>query len=185
MYEKIKLRKKFFLRRKKKYFEISTNFFKPLNVLITKNFKKKNINVASYYPSFFEVDVLNIFKFKFKRKLTNYLPVISGKNTMKFFYWKPHEALKINKFGMLEPASLNKNVVPDLMLVPLLAYDKNKFRLGYGKGYYDKYLFKLSKINKKIISIGVAFSFQKHHKLPTNNLDFKLDYVLTEKGLIK
>jgi len=184
MQEKIKLRKKYFLRRKKKYFDISTNFFKPLNVLMTKNFNKKNINVASYYPSFFEVDVLNIFKFKFKRKLTNYLPVISGKNTMKFFYWKPHEALKINKFGMLEPASLNKNVVPDLMLVPLLAYDKNKFRLGYGKGYYDRFLNKYLTTNKNIVTVGIAFSFQKCEKIPIENFDVKLNYILNEKGII-
>ena len=66
----------------------------------------------------------------------------------------------------------------------MLAFDKNKNRLGYGKGYYDKYLFKLSKINKKIISIGVAFSFQKHHKLPNNKKDFKLNYIINEKGIV-
>ena len=68
------------------------------------------------------------------------------------------------------------------MLVPLLAFDNQKNRLGYGKGYYDRYLNKYLKKNKNILTIGVAFSFQKHNKLPTSNNDVKLNYVLTEKG---
>ena len=54
-----------------------------------------------------------------------------------------------------------------------------KYRLGYGKGFYDRYL----KIFKNILTVGVAFSFQKHHKLPINNKDMKLNYILTEKGI--
>ena len=69
---------------------------------------------------------------------------------------------------------------PDIILVPLLAFDSKKVRLGYGKGFYDRYL----KKNKKILTVGIAFSFQRHHKLPTNNNDIKLDYILTEKGII-
>ena len=52
-----------------------------------------------------------------------------------------------------------------------------------GKGFYDKFLKKNHKNKRKIISIGVAFSFQKYHKLPTNNKDVKLDFILTEKGI--
>ena len=82
---------------------------------------------------------------------------------------------------MLEPYLQRKIIVPNFMLIPLLAFDKNNDRLGYGKGFYDKFL----KIKKNIITIGVAFSFQKYNKLPTSNLDIKLDYILTEKGLEK
>ena len=67
--------------------------------------------------------------------------------------------------------------------MPLLAFDKFKNRLGYGKGFYDKFLKKNHKIKTKVISIGVAFSFQKYHKLPVNYKDVKLDYILTEKGI--
>ena len=69
------------------------------------------------------------------------------------------------------------------MLVPLLAFDNNKFRLGYGKGYYDRYLNKYLKTFKNILTVGVAFSFQKYHKLPINDKDIKLNYILTEKGI--
>ena len=103
---------------------------------------------------------------------------------MYFHEWKKNDVLLINRYGIPEPVE-SKEIIPSLVLLPLLAYDKNKNRIGYGKGFYDKFLNKFLKTRKKILTIGVAFSFQKHHKLPTNNLDFKLDYVLTEKGLIK
>ena len=70
------------------------------------------------------------------------------------------------------------------MLVPLLAYDKNKFRLGYGKGYYDRFLNKYLKTNKNIVTVGIAFSFQKCEKIPIDNFDVKLNYILNEKGII-
>ena len=71
------------------------------------------------------------------------------------------------------------------MLVPLLAFDSKNNRLGYGKGFYDKYLSIFLKNKKMITTIGVAFLFQKYNKLPVSKLDIKLDYILTEKGLQK
>ena len=86
---------------------------------------------------------------------------------------------------MLEPCLKKKSLVPDLILVPLLAYDSNNNRLGYGKGFYDKFLNKFLKKKNKITTIGVAFAFQKYNKLPVSNLDIKLDYIITEKGMKK
>ena len=71
-----------------------------------------------------------------------------------------------------------------MVLLPLLAFDKNKNRIGYGKGFYDKYLNKYFKAQKKIVTVGVAFSFQQYNKLPRTDKDFKLDYIITEKGII-
>ena len=101
---------------------------------------------------------------------------------MNFFPWEKNNILQINKYGMLEPIR-TKLEVPDVMLVPLLVFDKNKQRLGYGKGYYDRYLNKYLKKFKNILTVGVAFSFQKYHKLPINIKDVKLNYILTEKGI--
>ena len=67
-------------------------------------------------------------------------------------------------------------------MVPLLAFDK-KNRLGYGKGFYDKFQIDIIHGNK-ILTVGVAFSFQKYNNLPVNAKDYKLDYVMTEKGMI-
>ena len=71
-----------------------------------------------------------------------------------------------------------------MILVPLVAFDDKLNRLGYGKGYYDRRLKKIKKIKKKMISIGIAYSFQKCKKIPVNKHDFKLDYIFTERGII-
>ena len=104
---------------------------------------------------------------------------------MNFYKWDKNSVLQINKFGILEPISTKKSIIPDIMLVPLLAFDKFNNRLGYGKGYYDNYLNKYLKIKKNILRIGIAFSFQKYKKLPSHKNDVKLNYILTEKGLLK
>ena len=111
-----------------------------------------------------------------------FLPVIEKNNQMNFFMWKKNQVLLVNKFGTLEPVK-TKAIIPNLMIVPILAFDKNKYRLGYGKGFYDRYLNKYLTKFKNIITVGVAFSFQKHHKLPIDKHDVKLDYILTEEGI--
>ena len=73
--------------------------------------------------------------------------------------------------------------IPNVILVPILAFDRNKYRLGYGKGFYDRYLNKYLKKFKNILTVGVAFSFQKYHKLPSDKNDVKLNFILTEKGI--
>jgi len=101
---------------------------------------------------------------------------------MNFYQWKKNDILFLNQYGIPEPLK-SEIKVPKVILAPVLAYDKNKNRLGYGKGFYDKYLNKCFKMHKKILAIGVAFSFQRHHKLPVNKKDYKLDYIITEKGI--
>ena len=109
--------------------------------------------------------------------------MLKKNNEMHFHEWEKNNVLEINKFGMLEPAMLSNHVIPDIMLVPLLAYDNLNNRLGYGGGFYDRYLNKYLKSNNNILTIGIAFSFQKYHKLPVSIEDVKLNYILTEKGI--
>tara|TARA_Y100000389_G_scaffold70530_1_gene67220 strand:+ start:383 stop:934 length:552 start_codon:yes stop_codon:yes gene_type:complete len=182
MQQKNLVRKKYYLLRKKKYFEISKIFFNPLLSLIKSKIKKNDYIIALYYPTSFEVNILKLLEFNHISNKNLLLPVIEKNNSMNFFSWEKHEILKVNKYGILEPFKKKKNI-PHVMLVPLLAFDKNKYRLGYGKGFYDRYLNKYLKKNKDILTVGVAFSFQKYHKLPINSNDVKLDYILTEKGI--
>ena len=102
---------------------------------------------------------------------------------MDFYKWSFSNPLKINKYGIPEPEI--KNIVyPDILLIPLVAFDKNLNRLGYGGGYYDRLISKLSK-KKKIIKIGLAFTVQKIDKIPISVYDKKLDYIVTNKYIIK
>ena len=153
---------------------------------ILKTFKKEKITkgiIGGYYPVNFEVDDLMLLKKLEKKKFDISLPVIKKKFQMNFYKWSFTDLLKINKYGIPEPET--KNIVyPDVLLIPLVAFDKNLNRLGYGGGYYDRLIKKLSK-KKKIIKIGLAFSFQKINKVPTNAYDQKLDYIVTSKYIIK
>ena len=103
---------------------------------------------------------------------------------MSYKSWVFKEPLYVNQFGILEPKNSIKEIIPDLIMVPLVAFDNRLNRIGYGKGYYDRNLRKISKIKKNAISLGIAYSFQKCKKIPTNSHDFKLDYIFTEKGII-
>ena len=102
---------------------------------------------------------------------------------MEFFKYSFKEPLKINKYGIPEPIK-KKKLIPNILLVPLVAFDKNLYRIGYGGGYYDKYLAKLKK-KKNFLSIGFAFSFQQIKKVPKEKFDRKLDFVITEKKTFK
>ena len=182
MQQKIKLRKKYFNLRKKKYYNIDKEFFLPLLKLIRLRLKKKFVKIALYYPSNFELNVLKLLEFNYISTQDTLLPVIDKNNIMNFLSWKKNEVLLVNEFGMLEPIKTQAKV-PDVILVPTLAFDKNKYRLGYGKGFYDRYLQKYLRQFKNILTVGVAFSFQRHHKLPINYNDVKLNFIITEKGI--
>ena len=184
MQEKVVIRKKALITRKNNYFEVSNNFFKPLIKLLDKK-KNKFFSLSLYYPTNYEVNILKLLASIKIKKIKILLPVITGKNKMNFIKWENLDPLKVNNFGILEPCLRTNYLIPDVMLVPLLAFDSKNNRLGYGKGFYDKYLSIFLRNKKKITSIGIAFSFQKYNKLPVSKLDIKLDYILTEKGLQK
>ena len=181
MLSKKKLRRHFLLLRKKRYFSVGKTFFNPLTKLI--NVKKKK-NISLYFPSNHEVNTIKLFQIlNSKSKLVTSLPVISSNGKMKFVKWKLNDPLKVNIYGFLEPIEDKKALNPELILVPLLAYDRFHNRLGYGKGYYDRFLEEYIGRNKNILTIGLAFSFQKYKKIPVSKFDIKLDYILTEKGI--
>ena len=183
MKTKEQLRKKFFTLRKKKYFDMPSDKFYQLTNYIKKKYdvKKKKL-IALYYPSNYEVDVLKIANNLKKTKFKFLLPKILDGNYLKFEKWNERDILSVNKFGIPEPLKTRKNYLPDLVIVPMLAFDDKKNRLGYGKGFYDRYLSKLKKLNKKMEAIGVAFSFQNYKKIPSSKYDFKLNSVFTDKG---
>ena len=183
-YDKSYLRKKFLIQRKKKYLKANKFNFNIIFKLIRKHFSKKKIIIAAYYPSNYEVNILNFLQNATKKKFRIVLPVIRSLGKMSFKSWIFKEPLYVSTFGTLEPKNSSKEIIPDLTMIPLVAFDSQLNRIGYGKGYYDRILQKFSKIKKKTISLGIAYSFQKCRKIPVNKHDFKLDYIFTERGII-
>jgi len=157
--------------------------FNKIFFLIKKNFPQKKPLIAGYYPSNFEVNILDFLCQANKKNFKVGLPVIKKDYKMVFKYWIPNEPLYVNKYGILEPKKSNITFKPDIILVPLVAFDRNLNRIGYGKGYYDRALKQLS-ANKKILTIGIAFSFQEASIIPTNQYDYNLDCILTDRNLI-
>jgi|TARA_B110001450_G_scaffold88692_1_gene84302 5-formyltetrahydrofolate cyclo-ligase len=179
---KSNLRKKILkIREKINKTSIQINFNQVIKIL-----KKEKINkkiIGGYYPVNFEIDDLELLKKFKKNRFIISLPVIKKNFQMDFYKWSFSDPLNVNKFGIPEPEI--KNIVyPDILLIPLVAFDKNLNRLGYGGGYYDRLITKISK-KKRIIKIGLAITDQKIDKVPTNIYDQKLDYIVTNKYVVK
>jgi len=171
------LRKKLLFYRKNNYKFVSLKYWLLKNILKKFNLLR-NKKIGAYFPINFEIDCLEILKQLEKSGYKISLPITGKGNKMDFFEWSFKEPLSIGKIGIPEPFSKQK-VYPDILLVPLVAFNKHKFRLGYGGGYYDRYIQKIKKI-KKILIIGMAFSFQEVTKLPISEHDKKLDFIFTE-----
>ena len=171
----IKLRKNNANRKIKISLDIFFSFLKKNNY----NFK----NLGGYYPSNFEIDDLEILELLEKKKYRISLPIIKKNKQMDFFEWSNNDPLRINKYGIPEPIT-SKIFYPDILLIPLVGYDNHLNRLGYGGGFYDRYIEKIEKI-KKVIKIGLAFSYQKLKKVPIDQYDKKLDFIITEKEILK
>ena len=184
-YDKRYLRKISLLERKKNYLKTKKFNFNLIFKLIKKHFLKKKIIIAGYYPSNYEVNILDFLKKASYKKFKIVLPVTRSSGKMSFKSWIFKEPLYVSSFGTLEPKNSKKEIIPDLILVPLVAFDDKLNRIGYGKGYYDRSLQKISKVKKKTIFLGIAYSFQKCKKIPVKKHDFKLNYIFTEKGIIK
>ena len=174
---KKKLRKKILAYRKNNYEIVSPKFSLLKDILKKLNFSK-NKKIGGYFPINYEIDSLKILKQLENSGYQISLPITRKDNKMDFFEWSYKDPLLIGKIGIPEPCS-KKKVYPDIILVPLVAFNRYKFRLGYGGGYYDRYIQKIKKI-KKTLTIGMAFSFQEVKKLPINKYDKKLDFIFTE-----
>lgn len=111
------------------------------------------------------------------------VPVIRGEGRpLEFSRWEPGMALKDGPFGARVPL-IDDFFDPEILIVPLLAFDRNGGRLGYGGGYYDRTLERLRK-RRATLAIGFAFSGQESENLPLEPTDQPLDMVITEAGVL-
>ena len=172
------IRKKILKTRKKNSFKGFKINFKNLSKFLKKNKEKKKI-IGGYYPYNHEVDTIEILEKLEKQNYKISLPKIKKNFQMDFFHWSTKDPLSLNEYGIPEPTS-NKVIYPNFLLVPLVAFDKHFNRIGYGGGFYDRYIKKIKK-NNKVTTIGLAYSYQKVREIQTNEHDMKLDFIITEK----
>ena len=139
--------------------------------------------VSAFLPIRGEPDILPLLDALSAAGLRISLPATPPRGTaLPFRAWQPGDALVPGRFGTAEPEPTAAVLDPDLLFVPLAAFDRRGFRLGYGAGYYDGALRRL-RAAKPVLAVGVAFAVQEVAAVPTEPHDERLDAVLTESGL--
>ena len=172
--DKSTIRKKMKKLRKKKYvvnetapWDAAKNFFFYFNKT---NIKK----IGLYWPIQYELDTRPLIKLLLEKKISVSLPSILS-NQIKFLNWNLNDALIFNQLKFYHPKKNAIQKEPNIIIVPMLAFDKQGFRLGYGKGFYDKFY----ENNRKVSYVGYAYDFQEVDKIPSKNYDLKCKAVIT------
>jgi len=145
-------------------------------VLDSQEFKSAKI-IGAYYAFGSEVKTDAIIEQAEALGKKIVLPSVEGKS-LTFYELSSGKYLVKGRFGIMEPLPYGPVGSIDLLVVPGIAFDRKGHRLGYGKGYYDKFL-----ARKTIGSIGLGYSFQLLDRLPTGKYDKKLDAIATENGI--
>ncbi len=140
--------------------------------------------VAGYHPFRDEADPTPILRFLASSGWTCTLPVPADPpEGLIFRSWTPDGPLVTGRYGIPHPPETNEAVRPDIVLVPLLAYDGAGRRLGYGAGYYDRALAGLRRTGP-VLAVGIAYAGQRVASVPTQAHDQLLDMVVTEQGAV-
>lgn len=138
--------------------------------------------VAGYWPMRDEVDVRGLLADLVAAGADIALPVIAAPDRpLVFRRWRPGDVLAAGAFRIAEPAADKRTVVPQVVIVPLLAFDGAGYRLGMGRGYYDRTLRAL-RTGGAVVAVGVAFAAQEVAEVPHDGFDERLDWVVTERG---
>jgi 5-formyltetrahydrofolate cyclo-ligase len=147
--------------------------------------------VSGYSPIRSEIDPAPLMQYLAAQGARLALPAVLARGkSLVFRAWSPNDRLMLGPLGILEPSPGASELIPDIMLVPLAAFDRLGHRIGYGAGHYDYTLahlrsqtsarFRKTEI-KPVIAIGLAFAAQEIQAVPALSHDVALDYVLTEK----
>jgi 5-formyltetrahydrofolate cyclo-ligase len=137
--------------------------------------------VSGYSPIRNEIDPAPLMEKLAKQGAKLALPTINARGkALVFRLYHVGDRLMLGSLGILEPSPAAAVVVPDIMLVPLAAFDRIGHRIGYGAGHYDHTFAHLRK-SKEVLGVGLAFATQEVETIPALSHDVPLDYVLTEK----
>ncbi len=137
--------------------------------------------ISGYSPIRNEIDPAPLMEELARQGARLALPTINARGkALVFRVWRPGDRLMLGMLGIPEPSPAAAEVVPDIMLVPLAAFDAVGHRIGYGAGHYDHTFAHLRK-TRDVLGIGLAFAAQEIKAVPALSHDVPLDYVLTEK----
>ncbi len=137
--------------------------------------------VSGYVPIRNELDPTPLMRGLAGQGARLALPVILSRGqSLSFRAWSPGDRLTLGSLGIPEPSPAAAELVPDVMLVPLAAFDRTGHRIGYGGGYYD-YTFSHLRKTHHVIGVGLGFAVQETKAIPALAHDAALDYVLTER----
>jgi 5-formyltetrahydrofolate cyclo-ligase len=139
---------------------------------------------AAYWPIKGEASPMLLLEELAFRHVVTALPVMIGRDrALVFRRWRPGERPAATNFGIMEPPADRPQVKPDLIFVPLVAFDRRGYRLGYGAGFYDRTLAEL-RASGQVTAVGIAYAVQEVPDLPAEAHDQRLDFVLTEREWI-
>ena len=177
--------------------EIRNNFLRMRQALSKESIENKSFRIIRklrkyidsdvkailfYVPINNEVDLLPLARDMYNKGKTILFPkLINYEKLVPYLIRDLYSDLKKGAYNIPEPDTEEFSGEVDIAFVPGLAFGKNGFRIGYGKGYYDKYLSKA----KVKITIGVCFDFQLLPDVPFSNNDFQLDYIISENETLK
>ena len=138
--------------------------------------------ISAYWPIGSEIDVRPLIKDLYEQGYDICLPVIDAKHSpLKFRQWEPEAVMvKSANFKIYEPCKNHHDeIIPNILIVPMLAFDKDRHRLGYGGGFYDRTL----NVLKPALTIGVAYAAQEIDKIPAGEFDISLNKIVTENKI--
>ena len=137
--------------------------------------------VSGFWPIKDELDIRPLLVELFNQGCQLCLPVVQGKGKpLLFRAWRPGDALEAGVFGTLQPSARRETLEPEVLIVPLLACDREGWRLGYGGGFYDRTLAGL-RGRRRTTAIGVGFDAQLIDDVPHGADDERLDWLLTDR----
>ena len=141
--------------------------------------------ISGFSPIGSEIDPLPLLADLREKGHDSALPIVVAKGEpLVFRLWSPGDEMASGPFGVQEPLPSAREVVPDILLVPLLAFDRRGYRLGYGGGFYDRTLERL-RADGQPVAVGIAFAEQEFDAVPVAAYDQPLDWIVTEREAIE
>ena len=143
------------------------------------------VAVSGYWPIASEIDVMPLLRELATRGHRIALPAVAGKDRpLVFRDWRDGDDMADGPFGIREPLASAAGIEPRIVLTPLLAFDRDGYRLGYGGGFYDRSLAVLRRA-RPTLAIGIAWAAQEVPAVPHDRRDQPLDWVATEREAIR